>query len=280
MVRREFLQLGIGVLGAAAAFDALAAASDDEAKLHAQARKEGKVVWWTAHYALSAAEAVRDAFVAKYPGIEVEFIRQTAQVVYQRLSQNLKAHVREVDVFAILLRHRGDRQLRVGEVHPLARRDRTAVEHARCDFRLIDSRDHSLDKTVVDQDAVAAVPCRERIRDHRPAVAVCVDEIVASQRSESVVRIEPELEGGCEGGVTARRFGCCEPLQDPAIELAFSWRQSTHTPLPLAFRADLGQLESCDDSVIWNRLHSYDRSRDPKRSRLPSGSLCEPSRLP
>ncbi len=100
MVRREFLQLGIGVLGAAAAFDALAAASDDEAKLHAQARKEGKVVWWTAHYALSAAEAVRDAFVAKYPGIEVEFIRQTAQVVYQRLSQNLKAHVREVDVFA------------------------------------------------------------------------------------------------------------------------------------------------------------------------------------
>jgi iron(III) transport system substrate-binding protein len=100
MVRREFLQLGIGALGAAAAFDVLAAPSDDEQKLHALARKEGKVVWWTAHYALSAAEAVRDAFVAKYPGIEVEFIRQTAQVVYQRLSQNLKAKVREVDVFA------------------------------------------------------------------------------------------------------------------------------------------------------------------------------------
>src|SRR5262249_47159920 len=88
MIRREFLQLGMGALGAAA-FDALspslarAAASNDEEKLYAEARKEGKVVWWTAHYALSAAEAVRNAFVAKYPGIEVEFIRQTAQVIYQ-----------------------------------------------------------------------------------------------------------------------------------------------------------------------------------------------------
>jgi iron(III) transport system substrate-binding protein len=76
-----------------------AAPAEDE-KLLADARKEGKVVWWTAHYALSAAEAVRDAFVAKFPGVQVEFIRQTAQVIYQRLSQNLKAGVRELDVFA------------------------------------------------------------------------------------------------------------------------------------------------------------------------------------
>jgi iron(III) transport system substrate-binding protein len=105
IIRRGFLKLGIGALGAAA-LDSLGApfafaASSDEAekKLHAEAQKEGKVTWWTAHYALSAAEAVRDAFVAKYPGIEVQFIRQTAQVVYQRLSQNLKAGVKEVDVF-------------------------------------------------------------------------------------------------------------------------------------------------------------------------------------
>ncbi|GAC1594768.1 MAG: extracellular solute-binding protein [Myxococcales bacterium] len=105
--RRGFLQLGLGALGAGA-LDALGAlpaaaapAAQDESdqKLYAEAKKEGKVVWWTAHYALSAAEAVRDAFVAKYPGIEVQFIRQTAQVVYQRLSQNLKAGVKEVDVF-------------------------------------------------------------------------------------------------------------------------------------------------------------------------------------
>ncbi len=72
----------------------------DVSKLYAAARKEGKVVWWTAHFAQEAAEKIRDAFKVKYPGIEVEFIRQTAQVIYQRLAQNLKSGVRELDVFA------------------------------------------------------------------------------------------------------------------------------------------------------------------------------------
>ncbi|MBV8425526.1 MAG: extracellular solute-binding protein [Candidatus Eremiobacteraeota bacterium] len=72
----------------------------DVSKLYAAAKKEGTVVWWTAHYAQSAADRVRDAFKAKYPGIEVQFIRQTAQVVYQRLTQDLKSNVHEVDVFA------------------------------------------------------------------------------------------------------------------------------------------------------------------------------------
>jgi iron(III) transport system substrate-binding protein len=103
IIRRKFLQLGIGALGATALnrlTPPLAFASLEEDKLYADAKKEGKVVWWTSHYALSAAEAVRNAFVAKYPEIQVEFIRQTAQVIYQRLAQNLKARVREVDVFA------------------------------------------------------------------------------------------------------------------------------------------------------------------------------------
>lgn len=100
--RRAFLKLGASALGAAALKPGilLAAESDEEQKLYAAAKKEGKVVWWTSHYQLSAAEAVRDAFKAKYPGIEVEFIRQTAQVIYQRLNQNLKAGVKELDVFA------------------------------------------------------------------------------------------------------------------------------------------------------------------------------------
>ncbi len=72
----------------------------DVSKLYDAAKKEGKVVWWTAHFAQEAAEKIRDAFKAKYPGIEVEFIRQTAQVIYQRLSQDLKAGIRELDVFA------------------------------------------------------------------------------------------------------------------------------------------------------------------------------------
>lgn len=72
----------------------------DVSKLYADAKKEGTVVWWTAHYAQSAADRIRDAFKAKYPGIEVQFIRQTAQVIYQRLNQDLKSGVHELDVFA------------------------------------------------------------------------------------------------------------------------------------------------------------------------------------
>ncbi len=110
LTRRGFLrrgvEIGLGAMATTLAYSSGALAAPpggsalDEATLYAEAKKEGKVVWWTAHYQLSAAEAVRDAFVAKYPGIEVQFIRQTAQVVYQRLTQNLKAGVREVDVFA------------------------------------------------------------------------------------------------------------------------------------------------------------------------------------
>jgi hypothetical protein len=104
----------------------------------------------------------------------------------------------------------------------------------------------------VDQDAVAAVPCRERIRDDRPAVAVGVDEIVASQRSEGVIRIEPEFEGGGASRAAARWFGCYKPFQEPAVELAFWLRETAEPPVASPLRADLGQLESCDGSVIWN----------------------------
>jgi iron(III) transport system substrate-binding protein len=77
-----------------------AGAASDLDQLYAAAKQEGHVTWWTAHYAQEAADAVRDAFVAKYPGIELEFIRQTAQVVYQRLNENLKAGTHALDVFA------------------------------------------------------------------------------------------------------------------------------------------------------------------------------------
>src|SRR5215468_792551 len=89
--RRGLLGVGLGVVGAAlldgcssapAASQQPPAAPATEDALYQAAKQEGKVVWWTAHYAQSAADAVRDAFVAKYPGIEVEFIRQTAQVIY------------------------------------------------------------------------------------------------------------------------------------------------------------------------------------------------------
>ncbi len=100
--RRSFIQLaGAATAGATLAGPLLAEAKDaDTSALYAAAKKEGSITWWTAHYAQDAAEAVRDAFVKKYPGIQVSFIRQTAQVVFQRTLQDLKAGVKELDVFA------------------------------------------------------------------------------------------------------------------------------------------------------------------------------------
>jgi len=84
----------------AAAGSAAPAAAAAGSPLYDAAKKEGKVVWWTAYFAQSAADEAAAAFKATYPGIEIEFIRQTAQVVYQRLTQDLKANVHELDVFS------------------------------------------------------------------------------------------------------------------------------------------------------------------------------------
>ncbi|HTD33877.1 MAG TPA: extracellular solute-binding protein, partial [Candidatus Elarobacter sp.] len=72
----------------------------DVSKLYAEAKKEGKVVWWTGHYTQAAAEKIAASFKQKYPGIDVELLRQTGQVLFQRLTQDLKSNVHQVDVFA------------------------------------------------------------------------------------------------------------------------------------------------------------------------------------
>ena len=104
----------------------------------------------------------------------------------------------------------------------------------------------------VNQNAVAALPRRERIRDDRPAVAVGVDEVVARQRGERFSWIEAEFYGGGAGRLPARRSSRGEPLQDPAVELAFWLLETAQPPVASPLRADLGQLESCDHSLIWN----------------------------
>jgi len=71
----------------------------DVSKLYDAAKKEGKVVWWTGHYTQAAAEKVIVAFKQKYPGIDVELFRQTGQVLFQRLTQDMKSNVHQVDVF-------------------------------------------------------------------------------------------------------------------------------------------------------------------------------------
>lgn len=74
-------------------------AEKDVSKLYDAAKKEGGLTWWTAHYEQSAAETMAAAFKKKYPGIEVSLLRQTAQVIYTRLQNDLKAGQTECDVF-------------------------------------------------------------------------------------------------------------------------------------------------------------------------------------
>jgi iron(III) transport system substrate-binding protein len=96
--RSTFLRAAAAA-GALAGIPRIASARDaDVGKLYADAKREGTVTWWTAHYAEDAAQKVREAFKRKYPGIEVEVLRQTAQVIYQRAVQDFKAGVPSVDV--------------------------------------------------------------------------------------------------------------------------------------------------------------------------------------
>ena len=65
--------------------------------LIAAAAKEGKVVWYTA-VDVKVAEAVAKAFRAEYPDIALEVERAGSERVFQRISQEFQAGIKNVDV--------------------------------------------------------------------------------------------------------------------------------------------------------------------------------------
>ena len=71
-----------------------------EQQLYEAAKQEGSVVWLTAYYPQDATQALADAFEARYPGVKVTFSRQTAQIIYQRLTQEQTAQTHVTDVFS------------------------------------------------------------------------------------------------------------------------------------------------------------------------------------
>lgn len=75
-------------------------APDAEKSLYEAARKEGQLTYYTAHYTAETAEDFARQFTAKYPGVTCNVVRTTAQVAYQRLTQELKAGGPQCDVFA------------------------------------------------------------------------------------------------------------------------------------------------------------------------------------
>jgi iron(III) transport system substrate-binding protein len=61
------------------------------------AEKEGKVVWYSS-VDVKVAEAVKKAFVAKYPKIDVEVERSGSERVFQRINQEAQSGIKNVDV--------------------------------------------------------------------------------------------------------------------------------------------------------------------------------------
>lgn len=77
-----------------------AVAADDDAVKIAEAKKEGKVVWYVSMFDIDTAEKVGQAFEKRYPGVSVEVVRATAGVIYQRVLQEAQAGVAADDVFS------------------------------------------------------------------------------------------------------------------------------------------------------------------------------------
>src|SRR3984885_3773621 len=99
--RRDVLKGSTGLaLGGVFASAARAAAPPAEAitpQLIEAAKKEGKVVWYTA-IDLAVAERISGAFKEKFAGIDVRVERTGAERVFQRIGQEYASNVHAVDV--------------------------------------------------------------------------------------------------------------------------------------------------------------------------------------
>ena len=100
--RSMLLKSSLGA-GAAIAMPRTVLAEDNAAyfaDLYAKAKQEGELTWYIAHWRIETAERVAKRFTEVYPGIKCNVVRATGQVIYQRLSQDLKAKVANCDVFS------------------------------------------------------------------------------------------------------------------------------------------------------------------------------------
>src|SRR5438270_11407704 len=102
ITRRDVLAAGSALaltsLGARSAFARDVTAREKE--LYELAKKEGEVTWYTAHSNDTTAQALGRDFEAAVPGIKANVVRTTAQVAYQRLTQEQRANAMQVDVFS------------------------------------------------------------------------------------------------------------------------------------------------------------------------------------
>jgi iron(III) transport system substrate-binding protein len=72
----------------------------DPAELEQAARAEGRLTWYVAQQDTETAELFGRTFTARHPGIQVDVIRVTGQVAYQRLMLDIKNRTPHCDVFS------------------------------------------------------------------------------------------------------------------------------------------------------------------------------------
>jgi iron(III) transport system substrate-binding protein len=84
-------------IAVAAAMALPALAQETTPAMVAAAEKEGKVVWY-ASVDVKVAEAVKKAFVAKYPKIDVDVERSGSERVFQRINQEAQSGIKNADI--------------------------------------------------------------------------------------------------------------------------------------------------------------------------------------
>jgi iron(III) transport system substrate-binding protein len=95
--RRSFLTgSAIALMGLRPA----SAQADTVAELYAKAKEEGELTWYNAYWPSDRSEKHGVIFTKAFPGVKVNVVRSTAQVAYQRLSQDIQANAANCDVFA------------------------------------------------------------------------------------------------------------------------------------------------------------------------------------
>lgn len=97
--RRRFTALMGASIAAPAATLFNPAFAQSQSALHEAAKKEGELTWYSAHYTSEQAERIGRQFTEKYPGVRVNVVRTTAQVAFQRLSQDIQSNNPNCDVF-------------------------------------------------------------------------------------------------------------------------------------------------------------------------------------
>jgi iron(III) transport system substrate-binding protein len=102
--RRSFIAGGSAALLLGSGLRALAqsapAMTPHEKELYDAARKEGELTWYTSHSDDITAQALGRSFEQLYPGLKVNVLRTTAQVAYQRITQETKASAIQCDVLS------------------------------------------------------------------------------------------------------------------------------------------------------------------------------------